>query len=154
MSTNGESIRLGQLEVVFFAASRDTDGHADVFELRVAPGAKVPGPHHHAGMDEVLLGVEGTLTYVVGDQVHQVGPGERVFSPRGVVHYFANRTDKPARALVIGTPATLGPAYFRDVAAVIAASAGGPPDMAKLGAVMKRYGLEPAPLSAAAQAAL
>jgi hypothetical protein len=65
-----------------------------------------------------------------------------------------NRTDRLARALVVGTPATLGPEYFRDVGAVIAASAGGPPDMPKLFAVMKRYGLEPSPLSASVQAAL
>ncbi len=154
MGKNGESIQVGPIEIVFFAASPDTDGHADVFELRVPPGVKVPGPHHHVGMDEVLLGLEGTLTYVVGDEVHLVGPGERAFSPRGVVHYFVNRTDKLARALVIGTPATLGPQYFRDVGAVIAASKGGPPDMAGIVAVMMRYGLKPSPLSAAAEAAL
>ena len=54
----------------------------------------------------------------------------------------------------MGTPATLGPEYFRDIGAVIAASAGGPPDMPKLYAVMQRHGLEPSSLSPAAQGAL
>ena len=54
-----EHIKIGQLEVVFLAAKGDTDGHADVFELRVPP--------------------------------------------------FVNRSDGMARALVVGTPATLGP---------------------------------------------
>jgi mannose-6-phosphate isomerase-like protein (cupin superfamily) len=154
MSKEAETIKVGQLEIVFFAAKSDTDGHADVFELRVPAGAKVPGAHYHVGMDEVLVGVEGTLTYVVGEEVHDIGPGDRAFSPRGVLHYFVNRTKSPARALVIGTPANLGPQYFRDVGAVIAASAGGPPDMARLVGVMKSYGLEPAPLSAQVQALL
>ncbi len=154
MSTDGELIKVGPLEIVFFASKGNTDGHADVFELRVPPGAKVPGPHYHVGMDEVLVGLEGTLAYVVGEEVHDIGPGARAFSPRGVLHYFVNRTAKPARALVIGTPANLGPQYFRDVGAVIAASAGGPPDMAKLAHVMKSYGLEAAPLSEQVRAAL
>jgi hypothetical protein len=38
-----------------------------------------------------------------------------------------------------------GPAYFRDVAQVLAATAGGPPDLAALGEAMRRHGLTPAP---------
>jgi quercetin dioxygenase-like cupin family protein len=141
-----ELIKVGQLEVVFLATKGDTDGHADVFELRVPAGAKVPGAHHHVGMDEVITGLEGVLTYVVGDRVFEVGPGDHAVSPRGVRHYFVNRTDRPARALVVGTPATLGPEYFREIAAV--AAGGGPPDMQKIAGVMRKYGLEPQPLPA------
>jgi quercetin dioxygenase-like cupin family protein len=140
----GEHIRLGQLEVVFFAHGADTDGHMDLYEVRVAPGARVPGAHHHVDMDEVIYGLEGVMTYVVGDKVHEVHPGERVFSPRGIVHYFANRGQVPARTLICGTPARVGPEYFREVASLL--SAGGPPDMQKLAAVMRTYGLEPEPL--------
>jgi hypothetical protein len=63
-----------------------------------------------------------------------------------VRHYFVNRGDQPARALIVGTPATLGPEYFREVGALVAA--GGPPDMQKVAAVMRKYGLEPQPLPA------
>jgi hypothetical protein len=38
----------------------------------------------------------------------------------------------------------LGPDYFREVAAVVEAGAGGPPDLAAIGAVMRRHGLTPA----------
>jgi quercetin dioxygenase-like cupin family protein len=141
-----EHIKVGQLEVIFLAAKDDTGGHADVFELRVPPGARVPGAHHHTGMDEVITGLEGQLTYVVGDRVFEVGPGDHAVSPRGIRHYFVNRSDRMARALVVGTPATLGPEYFREVAA--AAAAAGPPDMQKIVAVMRKYGLEPQPLPA------
>ena len=140
----GERIPLGQIEIVFLAHGGDTDGHMDLYEVSVAPGARVPGAHSHVDMDEVIYGLEGVMTYVVGEQVHEVHPGQRVFSPRGVLHYFVNRGSVPARTLICGTPARVGPEYFRDIAAIV--SAGGPPDLQKIFGVMKRYGLEPAPL--------
>jgi hypothetical protein len=39
------------------------------------------------------------------------------------------------------TPGSLGPDYFREVAAILDAAAGGPPDYAALGEVMRRHGL-------------
>lgn len=146
----GEHIQLGQLAVVFLAKGADTHGHADVYEVHVPPGAKVPGAHHHVDVDEVIYGLEGVMTYVVGDTLHAVGPGDRVSSPRGIVHWFENRGDVLARSLIVATPARMGPEYFRDVAAVLAA--GGPPDLDKIFAVMRRYGLEPQPLPEAARA--
>jgi quercetin dioxygenase-like cupin family protein len=142
--TDCEHIQVGQIEVVFLAQGADTDEHLDLYEVRVPPGARVPGAHHHVDMDEVIYGLEGVMTYVVGEQVHEVHPGERVFSPRGVVHYFVNRGSVPARTLICGTPARVGPEYFREIRAVV--SAGGPPDMQKIGAVMRKFGLEPRPL--------
>ena len=133
---SGERIRLGQIEIIFFAHRGDTDGHMDLYEVRVAAGARVPGAHHHVDMDEVIYGLQGVMTYVVGDEIHEVHPGQRVFSPRGVVHYFANRGLEPAHVLVCGTPARVGPEYFRELAALVAA--GGPPDMEKIGNVMRR----------------
>jgi len=42
---------------------------------------------------------------------------------------------------VIVTPGILGPDYFREVAAILDAAAGGPPDFATLREVMSRHGL-------------
>ena len=64
--------------------------------------------------------------------------------PRGVVHQFDNRGDIDARALSIVTPGVLGPDYFREAAAVLDAAAGGPPDLAALGDVLRRHGFTPA----------
>ena len=69
--------------------------------------------------------------------------GSRI--PRGVVHQFANSGDVDATQLAIVAPGILGPDYFREVGAILEAAAGGPPDMAALGAVMRRHGLTPAP---------
>lgn len=145
--SNGEHIQVGQLEVVFLATGKDTHGHCDVYEVRVPPGARVPGAHLHVDVDEVILGLEGVMTYVVGETVHAVGVGERILSPMGVVHYFLNRGPTTARALIVATPARMGPEYFKDIAGVL--SVGGPPNMPRVFEVMKHYGLEPAPLPAA-----
>jgi hypothetical protein len=50
-----------------------------------------------------------------------------------------------ARALAIVTPGILGPDFFREVAAILDAAVGGPPDLAAIAAVMRRHGLSPAP---------
>ena len=47
-------------------------------------------------------------------------------------------------AAVILAPGLLGPAYFKEIAEVAAAAAGGPPGLAAIGAVMSRHGLSPA----------
>ena len=74
-----------------------------------------------------------------------VGPGEALYIPRGAVHHFDNTHDVDAKALAIVTPGILGPDYFREVAAILDAAAGGPPDFAALAEVMRRHGLTPAP---------
>jgi hypothetical protein len=66
--------------------------------------------------------------------LHDVGPGEAICIPRGAIHQFANRGDLDAKALAIVTPGILGPDYFREVAAVFDAAAGGPPDLAAIAA--------------------
>ena len=66
--------------------------------------------------------------------------------PRGIVHRFDNFSAAPTRTLAIITPGILGAAYFRDIAAVLQATAPGtPPDPKAIGEVMRRHGLTPAP---------
>jgi hypothetical protein len=59
------------------------------------------------------------------------------------VHQFANHGREDAKALIVISPAAIGPEYFRESAEVINAG-GGPPDRAKLMAIMRRHGLTPA----------
>jgi hypothetical protein len=85
------------------------------------------------------------LTWTIEGTAVDVGPGEAICIRRGEVHRFDNNRGEDATALAIVTPGILGPDYFRDLAAVVQAAAGGPPDPAELGAVMRRHGLTPAP---------
>jgi hypothetical protein len=75
---------------------------------------------------------------------HEIGPGDSVCIRRGQVHGFDNRTDSDTKFLAIASPGVFGPSYFRDLRDVVAAAAGGPPDLGEITAVMRRHGLTPA----------
>jgi quercetin dioxygenase-like cupin family protein len=139
-----EEIRVGPMAIRFLLEGEASGGSVAVFEFDVPEGARLPGPHSHDGYEETLYGLEGVLTWTVDGEQTDIGPGEVLCIPRGVVHRFDNPHDADARALAIVTPGILGPDYFREAAAVIDAAAGGPPDLAALGAVMRRHGLTPA----------
>lgn len=139
-----ERIRVGQLELRFLFSGAETGNALTMFEMTVPPGARVPGAHFHIEVDEAVYGMEGELTYTIEGVKHSIRPGDRVFAPRGKVHHFVNEGPVPAKVLSVLTPGSIGPDYFRDIAAVV--SAGGPPDPAKIAAVMARHGLVAAPM--------
>ncbi len=144
-----ETITVGALAVRFLVEGSDSNGTASVFECYVPAKARMPAPHSHDGFEETIYGVEGTTTWTIDGHAVEVGPGEAVCVQRGQIHGFQNHGDVDATFLAIATPAVFGPAYFRDIGEVLAASAGGPPDLAALSEVMRRHGLTPAPPSAA-----
>ena len=144
-ASTDEGIRIGQLTIRYLLEGGKTHGSLAMFEFEVGAGAKVPVAHSHDGYEETCYGLEGVLTFTIEGQRHEIGPGEVVFIPRGAVHRFDNFSGAPARALAVITPGILSPDFFREMAAVVKAAAGGPPDHAALAAVMKRHGLTPAP---------
>jgi quercetin dioxygenase-like cupin family protein len=137
-----EIIRVGQIEIKFLLESADTNGSVAMFEFIVPVGAKVPLPHSHQHYDETIYGVEGVVTFTVEGKPVDIGPGESCFVPRGAVHGFNNLKQTGVKALAIITPALLGPAFFKEAAAIV--NTGGPPDVEKLKAVMAKHGLVPA----------
>ena len=139
-----EEIKIGAMAIRFLLEGAESRGSLAVFEFDVPAGAKVASPHSHDGYEETIYGLEGVLTWTLEGVPVDVGPGEALFIPRGAVHYFDNTHDADAKALAIVIPGILGPAFFREVAAVLDAAAGGPPDVVALGEVMRRHGLTPA----------
>jgi quercetin dioxygenase-like cupin family protein len=135
-------IRVGQVGIRFLLEAKDTNGSVAMFEFTVPVGAKVPVPHYHKAYDETIYGVEGVVTFTVNGKPVDIGPGETCFIPRGAVHGFDNLKQTGVRALAVITPALLGPAFFREAAAIV--NAGGPPDVEKLKAVLLKHGLVPA----------
>jgi len=146
MTTGGrEAIRVGALTIRFLVEGEQTGGALAVFEFDVPAGAKVPVAHSHDGYEETIYGLEGVLTWTVEGATTDVGPGEALVIPRRAVHRFDNVGEVDASALGLVTPGVLGPGFFRDLAAVFDAAAGGPPDLGAIGAAMRRHGLTPAP---------
>jgi quercetin dioxygenase-like cupin family protein len=140
-----EEIKVGDLAIRFLLEGEQSAGAVAVFEFDVPAEAKVAAAHSHDGYEETIYGLAGVLTWTIDGTPTDVGPGEALFIPRGAVHRFDNTGNVHAKALAIVTPGILGPDYFREVAAVLDAAAGDPPDLAAIATVMRRHGLTPAP---------
>ena len=116
-----------------------------MFECTVPAGEKLRAPaHSHDAYEETIYGLDGVLTWTVNGTPIDVAPGQAICIPRGAVHRFDNLGQEDARVLIVASPALIGPEYFREVAAAMAAAAGGPPDQARMVEIMRRYGLTPA----------
>jgi quercetin dioxygenase-like cupin family protein len=144
-----ETIAMRGLAVRFLLTGGDSNGSIAVFELSVAGSQRLPAPaHSHDHYEETIYGMEGVLTWTVGGKQIEVGPGQAFCIPRGAVHRFDNHGEADAKALCVITPAAIGPLYFREVAAALKATGDGPPDRARMGEIMRRHGLTPAPAQA------
>jgi quercetin dioxygenase-like cupin family protein len=141
---NSDVITVGALGVRFLVEAADSNDTASVFECYVPANSRMPAPHSHDGFEETIYGVEGTTAWTIDGDTVEIGPGDAVCVQRGQVHGFQNNGNVDAKILCIATPAVFGAAYFREIGDVLAASAGGPPDLASIGEVMRRHGLTPA----------
>jgi quercetin dioxygenase-like cupin family protein len=136
-----ETIKTGQITIDFLLEPADTNGSVAMFEFTVPAGAKMPLPHYHEYFDETIYGLSGTLTFTVDGKAIDITPGETCFIPRGVVHGFDNSKQVDATGLSAITPALLGPIFFKEVGEIV--NAGGPPDVEKIGLIMKKHGITP-----------
>jgi quercetin dioxygenase-like cupin family protein len=144
--TTAETIRIGPLTIRFLVTGAGSNNTVAVFELSVPAGHRLPAPaHSHDHYEETIYGLEGVMTWTVDGKTIDLSPGEALCISRGAVHRFDNNGSDHAKSLCVISPAELGPEYFREVAEVARASAGGPPDKTKMIEIMRRYGLTPAP---------
>jgi len=144
LNPSDETIRIGPLVIRFLITSEDSHGSVAAFELTVPAAEKLAAPaHSHDHYEETIYGIEGVLTWTVDGKVIDVGAGQALCIPRGAVHRFDNHSRTEAKVLCVISPAEIGPQYFRETAEVLSASAGGPPDRAKLAEIMRRHGLTP-----------
>jgi quercetin dioxygenase-like cupin family protein len=142
-NTLAPPIRLGALSVVFHVDADQSGGSVTVFECLVPAHARMPAPHSHDEFDETVFGLEGVTSYTVGGERIDLAAGESLFVPRRAIHAFDNQGEAEARFLAIISPGLLGPSYFEEIAEVVGRD--GPPDVARMGEVMRRHGLTPAP---------
>jgi quercetin dioxygenase-like cupin family protein len=122
----------------------ESDSAVAIHEFDVPAGGRLPVAHSHDAYEETIYGVRGTVTFTVEGVPHDIGPGATLFIPRGAIHAFANTGAIDATALAIITPGLLSADYFREIAAIVDAAGGGPPDLAAIADVMRRHGLTPA----------
>ncbi len=142
-----DTITVGALGVRFLVEAGDSNGTASVFECLVPANSRMPAPHSHDGFEETIYGIEGTTAWTIDGarrgRARRGGGGATGRPPLTTTATSMRRSWRSRPRHVFG------PAYFREIGEVLAASAGGPPDLAALGEIMRRHGLTPAPPSAA-----
>src|SRR5580765_2989880 len=122
ISPADEIIHLGPLAVRFLITGDDASGSLALFELTVPAAQRLAAPaHSHNHYEETIYGVEGVLTWTVDGKRIDVGPGQALCIPRGAIHRFDNNGAENVKALCAITPAAIGPQFFREAAAVMAA---------------------------------
>lgn len=76
-----------------------------VFEYEALPGSEPPR-HIHTREDEIVIIKEGTVTFFVGDDIIEAGPGSIVYMPVNVPHHFVI-TSPMAKGILIATPGNI-----------------------------------------------
>lgn len=135
---------LGDL-YTFLVSTEETNGAFATLEKIIRP-QNGPPPHIHHGNDETLYVMEGTFSFLVGEQTVKAEAGAYVYVPRGTVHTFTNIGATAGRLLVTVTPSgfekyfeAIGtPVHSREEAFAMSEA----PDIARLMALAPAYGLE------------
>lgn len=85
--------------------------------VMLEPGAMSSLRHWHHNEDEFVWVVEGECTLVQDEGETVMRPGDCAAFPAGNQngHHFLNRSDKPAKFLVVGTKAPQETAVYSDV---------------------------------------
>ena len=135
-------VRIGALELNFLLDETQGSNDLVMFEMTVPSDSRVPVPHYHKDVDELMYGLDGTFTMTADNEKHEVGPGDSLFVGRGRIHHFTNASPSTARVLVVLNPGSIGRKYFEEIAQAI--NVPGKPDQAKVEKIMLRHGLVPA----------
>jgi quercetin dioxygenase-like cupin family protein len=97
------------------ATAETTGGAFSISEATFPAGMNGPPLHAHKYTTDTFYVLEGTLHLTVGEREIDMSAGSYILVPPGVVHTFANTSDKPVRFLNISSPGGLEN-YLRDLA--------------------------------------
>ncbi len=95
----GRTYNCGKMTAVFKADENETANKYSVSEWWLEPNSDGPGAHSHEDNDEIFYGLEGTTSFLVGDQWVDVEKGTFLRIPAKTIHDFANKTDRKAGVL-------------------------------------------------------
>ena len=130
------------------ASGKDTGGAFALIEVMVPPGSGPP-PHLHHREDEALYIVEGEFEVHVDQQRLTAGPGSWVQMAKGSLHHFKNVGPRPAKMLIVATPAGLDEFFLEAGRKATDTSpesgTATPEDEQRLLAIAPKYGIEMKP---------
>jgi quercetin dioxygenase-like cupin family protein len=136
----GRTVSLMGGRYTYKAVGRETGSRYGLVEFTAPAGSPGPPPHIHETEEEALYVIEGQLSIQIAERTLEARAGAFVLVPRGTVHTFSNPAPRPARALVIVSPAGFEKAF--EEMGEVAPRADEPPDMERLLAIAKKYNLK------------
>ncbi|SMB96869.1 cupin domain-containing protein [Deinococcus hopiensis] len=113
-STGPLTLNVLGVDVTFKLRAADTAGAYSLFEASVPPGAGTP-PHRQPLEEEAFFGLEGEVSFQVGEERVQLTPGAATIVPRGVPHAFVNASGRPARMLILVSPGGMHERFFEEL---------------------------------------
>ncbi len=122
------------------ATGETTNGALGMIEHWEMPVGFATPYHTHSREDEAFYILEGKVAFLCDGEWLEAGPGTFLYGPRRVPHGFLVIGERPARMLIICTPA--GFERFIEDQATPLNEPPPPPDMDRLIALAERYGLE------------
>jgi mannose-6-phosphate isomerase-like protein (cupin superfamily) len=91
------------VQMKILLSSKDTGGQFSLIQGVMPPDGD-GGLHMHANEDESMHLLEGELEVTIGDKTFPLASGESYFAPRNIPHRLRNRSQTPARSLLLTTP--------------------------------------------------
>ena len=122
------------------ATGESTNGAFGLIESSAMPPGFGSPYHVHHGEDESFYVIEGEIAFVVDGQWHYAAPGTFVHGPREIPHGFEVIGARPARLLLLATPA--GFEQFVLALRTPLDAAPEPPDMAAMMAAAARHAID------------
>ena len=127
------------------ASGQDTGGAFTLIEVLVPPQSGPP-PHLHHREDEAFYVLEGEFEVHVDNERLVATAGSWITLARGSVHHFKNISPRPAKMLILATPAGLDQFFLEagreaeDTSPESGAATSD--DRARLLAIAPKYGIE------------
>ena len=100
----GRSYQAGPMRAIFKADGKETGDRYCVSEWWLGAGDSGPGPHSHDDNAELFYAVEGTMSFLAGDEWLEAPAGSFLRIPAGVTHDFENRSGERAGVLNVFIP--------------------------------------------------
>jgi quercetin dioxygenase-like cupin family protein len=139
VSKHQEGQRLEVLgdQVCIKLPSAQSANHMAVMTVEVPPEGGVP-LHTHLQEEESYYMLEGQMLVQVGSEEIEIGAGDFVHIPAGVVHSYRNTSDQPIRFLAWTVGGAMD-SFFQEMAEQIREV---PQDFAKMPEILKKYGIQ------------
>lgn len=103
MPGEGRSYLMGSISALFKADERETAGNYSISEWWLEPYSKGPGAHSH-DEDDIFFVLEGTMSFLIGEEWIEAPKGSFVLAPSGITHDFENRSSDRTGVLNISAP--------------------------------------------------